>query len=137
MRLLGCDYAAQPHTDSPPHALMGPSVRNGFRLTGRRRQLKRQEGERQKGPGTPGHPALGTGSVSTLTSCPRGLPPHPHAPYSAVISQEPILTCSDSILIPLSQTTHPPPNHVTKASLIYLGLLGTAIQDGPCLSSLP
>lgn len=79
MRLLGCDYAAQPHTDSPPHALMGPSVRNGFRLTGfrltgKRRQLKRQEeGERQKGFGTPGHPALSTGSVSTLTPTPHSL----------------------------------------------------------------
>lgn len=31
-----------------------------------------------------------------------------------------------------SQTTHPPPNHVTKASLIYLGLLETAIQEESC-----
>lgn len=70
MRLLGCDYAAQPHTDSPPHALMGPSVRNGFRLTGRRRQLKRQkEGEHQKGLGTPGHPH--SAQVPFLHSPPR------------------------------------------------------------------
>lgn len=89
----------------------------------------KKEEELQKGPGASNiqHSAQ---IVFTLISCPQWLR---SAPHFAVNSQkEPTLPYSDSILTPSSHTTHPPPNHVTKASLIYLGLLETGIQKGPC-----
>lgn len=96
---------------------------------------KTEERELQKGPGASEHPALSTDFVSTPISCPPGLfPPTP------VFCSEFSRTHTNLfwlVLTPSSQTTHPPPNHVTKASLIYLGLLRKAIQDAPCLSSLP
>lgn len=132
MFFLGCDCQVHSCRLSPkcPHRTKCQELLQVYKE--KRRQLSggRKEEELQKGPGASNiqHSA---DFVFTLTSCPRWLPCAP--PHFAVNSQkEPTLTYSDSLLTPSSQTTHPPPNHVTKASLIYLGLLETAIQEESC-----
>lgn len=56
--------------------------------------------------------------------------------YSSVNSQEESTLTVLAVFPPSSRTTQPPPNH-DQGALISLGLLGTAIQAGPCCHRRP
>lgn len=136
---LGCAGEPHPHIDSPPCVLpTGQAPGTALHLRGKMTAKKgeREWGESrrkqrvfQKGPGPSEGPACGS-----------DLPPAHTGFFSLFCSEFPRRTYTNLFCLS-SHSCHPKPpttssNLVTKAWLIDPGLLDTAMQNGPFLSSL-